>query len=71
MQRNLMAILRGVEPHEVAAIGDALVGVGISQIEVPLNSPQAVDSIAILADKLAGKAQSPCSGWSIYCLPQL
>ena len=57
MQRNLMAILRGVKPHEVAAIGDALVGAGISQIEVPLNSPQAVDSIAILSDKLAGKAQ--------------
>lgn len=56
MNRNLMAILRGVEPHEVVAIGDALVAAGISQIEVPLNSPQACESIRLLAEHLGDQA---------------
>lgn len=45
----LVAILRGVQPDEVVAIGEALVGAGITMIEVPLNSPQPFDSIARLA----------------------
>ena len=56
MQRNLMAILRGVQPAEVVAIGNGLVAAGITQIEVPLNSPNACDSIALLAQKLGSKA---------------
>jgi 2-dehydro-3-deoxyphosphogalactonate aldolase len=36
----LIAILRGVEPHEVVAVGRALIGAGFRAIEVPLNSPQ-------------------------------
>ncbi len=46
-QRNLMAILRGVQPSEILSIVEALVNSGFSQIEVPLNSPDALTSIAL------------------------
>jgi 2-dehydro-3-deoxyphosphogalactonate aldolase len=45
----LVAILRGVRPDEVVAIGDALVEAGFAMIEVPLNSPDPLTSIALLA----------------------
>jgi 2-dehydro-3-deoxyphosphogalactonate aldolase len=45
----LIAILRGVKPDEVAAIGAALEREGIAIVEVPLNSPQPMESIAVLA----------------------
>lgn len=49
MSRNIIAILRGVRPDEVVGIGAALVAAGIDTIEVPLNSPDPLDSIAALA----------------------
>jgi 2-dehydro-3-deoxyphosphogalactonate aldolase len=52
----LIAILRGITPPEVVAIGEALVEAGFYLIEVPLNSPDAFDSIARLARALAGRA---------------
>ena len=52
----LVAIIRGVEPTEVEAIGDALVEAGIRIIEVPLNSPRPFESIARLARRLSGRA---------------
>lgn len=52
----LIAILRGVQPHEVEAIGDALVDAGFTLIEVPLNSPDPLDSIARLARRLSDRA---------------
>jgi 2-dehydro-3-deoxyphosphogalactonate aldolase len=45
----LVAILRGVRPEEAEAIGAALERAGIVIVEVPLNSPQPLDSIARLA----------------------
>lgn len=45
----LVAILRGVKPGEVEAIAAALETSGIAIIEVPLNSPEPLDSIARLA----------------------
>jgi len=48
-QCPLVAILRGVRPDEVEAIADAIVEAGFSMIEVPLNSPDPLDSIARLA----------------------
>lgn len=44
----IVAILRGVQPGEVVAIGRALVDAGIRMVEVPLNSPEALTSIAQL-----------------------
>jgi 2-dehydro-3-deoxyphosphogalactonate aldolase len=52
----LVAILRGVRPDEVEAIGQALYDAGFRLIEVPLNSPQPIDSIARLARVLAPDA---------------
>jgi 2-dehydro-3-deoxyphosphogalactonate aldolase len=45
----LVAILRGLEPGEAHAIGEALVTSGWKLIEVPLNSPDPLRSIATLA----------------------
>ena len=47
----LAAILRGVRPDEVVAVADALAAAGIAIVEVPLNSPQPLDSIARLAGR--------------------
>ncbi|HKX90229.1 MAG TPA: 2-dehydro-3-deoxy-6-phosphogalactonate aldolase [Sphingopyxis sp.] len=52
----LIAILRGVRPDEVEAIGEALVEAGFALIEVPLNSPDPLDSIGRLVDRLKGRA---------------
>ncbi len=52
----LVAILRGVTPDEVVAIGEALVAAGITIIEVPLNSPDPFTSIARLVQALGGRA---------------
>jgi 2-dehydro-3-deoxyphosphogalactonate aldolase len=51
-QCGLIAILRGVQPHEVAAIGFKLYEAGFRIIEVPLNSPQPFDSIRTLRNGL-------------------
>ena len=45
----IVAILRGVQPAEVESIGFALQRAGISIVEVPLNSPNPLQSIAILS----------------------
>ncbi len=62
----LIAILRGVRPDEAADIGQALYDAGFRLIEVPLNSPQPLDSIAALRKQLpadcvigAGTVMSP------------
>jgi 2-dehydro-3-deoxyphosphogalactonate aldolase len=46
---ELVAILRGVTPEEVVGIGTALERAGIAIVEVPLNSPQPIESIGRLA----------------------
>jgi len=45
----LIPILRGVRPDEVEAIAAALAAAGMSIVEVPLNSPEPLESIARLA----------------------
>lgn len=52
----LVAILRGIHPHEVEAIGAQLYALGFRILEVPLNSPQALDSISRLKKCLPGDA---------------
>ena len=60
-QRNfstcpLVAVIRGVTPDEVEAVGDALFEAGIRIIEVPLNSPNPLKSIEKLAKRMGDKA---------------
>jgi 2-dehydro-3-deoxyphosphogalactonate aldolase len=45
----LIAVLRGITPEEIPAIGAALVARGFSILEVPLNSPRPYESIRALA----------------------
>jgi len=50
----LIAILRGLPPHQAASMGQALYDAGFRCIEVPLNSPEPFASIATLARTLPG-----------------
>ena len=64
-QAPIVAILRGVKPDEVEAIAEALVSAGVRVIEVPLNSPEPLESIRRLgglADRMvhgAGTVLTP------------
>ena len=62
----LVAILRGVTPDEVVEVSCALVDAGFAIVEVPLNSPHPMESIARLHAKFgdeiligAGTVMSP------------
>lgn len=57
IHRPLVAILRGLKPAEAEPVGEALVAAGITLIEVPLNSPDPLDSIGTLAETLSGRAE--------------
>lgn len=46
----LVAILRGITPDEIVATADALLDAGIKVVEVPLNSPSAIESISKLSN---------------------
>ncbi len=50
-QLPLIAILRGLTPAEVPAMGEALVSSGFAIIEVPLNSPEPFKSITALSQQ--------------------
>ena len=48
----IVAVLRGIAPARVAAVGEILFAAGIRIIEIPLNSPEPFRSIEILAKAL-------------------
>ena len=57
MSRNIIAILRGIKPEEGLDIVHVIVDSGITQVEVPLNSPRAFESIELIRDEFKGSIQ--------------
>jgi 2-dehydro-3-deoxyphosphogalactonate aldolase len=51
----LIAVLRGITPVEIDAVGAALIDNGFRILEVPLNSPEPFDSIARLEHRFGGR----------------
>jgi 2-dehydro-3-deoxyphosphogalactonate aldolase len=51
----LVAILRGLTPGEALDIGDAIVDAGFRVLEVPLNSPRPLESIALLQERFGDR----------------
>ena len=47
----LIAILRGVTPKTILNVANVLVKAGFTKIEVPLNSPDAIESIRLLVSE--------------------
>lgn len=56
MSRPIIAILRGLQPAEAVNVGHALIESGIDKIEVPLNSPDPLNSIESLASSFGDQA---------------
>lgn len=55
--RHIIAILRGISNEEAVPVCTALVEAGITLIEVPLNSPNALESISRAAKALSDRAE--------------
>lgn len=52
----LIAILRGVRVQDIESIGETLISAGFAMIEVPMNSPDPLTSIARLVQCFGGDA---------------
>src|SRR3954468_1049463 len=51
----IVAILRGVTPARILGVAEAIFGAGIRAIEVPLNSPEPLKSIELLAGEFGDR----------------
>lgn len=56
MARPIIAILRGITPDEVEPVAASLIDAGIDRIEVPLNSPDALESVSRLVSRFGERA---------------
>ena len=67
----LIAIFRGVIPEEMVSIAEGVVDAGFRILEVPLNSPRPLESIALLAERFpdllvgGGTVMSPADAMAI------
>ena len=57
MSRHLIAILRGLDPARALETASTLVEAGITWIEVPLNSPRPLESIAAMQAEFGARAR--------------
>jgi 2-dehydro-3-deoxyphosphogalactonate aldolase len=57
MTRRIIAILRGITPPEAVEVAKALIDAGITTIEVPLNSPDPLESISRMVASVGHRAQ--------------
>ncbi len=64
----LIAIIRGVLPQNVIAVAEVLIESGFTMLEVPLNSPNALESIRLLVNKFGEKY---CIGAGTVTSPEL
>jgi len=65
----IVAILRGVTPDEIVDVAEALYGAGIRAIEVPLNSPDPLISIARLASAMGDRCL--CGAGTVLTVDQV
>jgi len=61
----VIAILRGVRPHEALSVVEALLAEGVRIVEIPLNSPSPLASIEAVAGESASDSSIRSrSGWA-------
>lgn len=65
----LVAILRGITPEEVIPVADAIYRAGFHYIEVPLNSPRPLESIARLVEHFGD--QACCGAGTVTAVTQV